>query len=217
MARIEVKTKQEAWEMVDQIFPTDYSEDPGSRERAGYPIYRSPIEYYDYICDLGCRLEINLKQGNRTINIWIAEEEEPEVPELPSSEDIKEAASNQYTFEPEMVQLVRVFVSGGRFDSEASQRVYKTMRKVADDRCWLYQIASDVVVGYCEDKGIEWGCIRVLGVSHHDHAEKGRGIMWSRPSSRSALKVEKEELGLIPRRRKRRIKYHGTDYRVPAV
>lgn len=67
--RFEAKNIQEAWDIVNTIFPTDYDEDSQSSERAGYPIYRSTIEYYDYICDLGCRLEINLKDGNKTINV----------------------------------------------------------------------------------------------------------------------------------------------------
>ena len=68
---IEVTNKQEAWKAVDQIFPSDYSEDTCGSERAGYPIYRSNIEFYDYICDLGDRLEVNLKDDNTTINVWI--------------------------------------------------------------------------------------------------------------------------------------------------
>lgn len=74
--RIEVTSKQEAWEIVNQIFPSDYSEDTGSSERAGYPVYRSSVEFYDYICDLGDRLEVNLKNGCKTINVWIVEPEE---------------------------------------------------------------------------------------------------------------------------------------------
>ena len=76
MMRIEATSKQQAWEIVNQIFPTDYTEDRQSSERAGYPVFRSNIEHYDYICDLGNRLEINLKAGNRTINVWIVEPEE---------------------------------------------------------------------------------------------------------------------------------------------
>ncbi len=51
--------------------------DEQSSGRAGYPIYRSTADdhYYDYICDLGCRLEINLRSGE-TVNIWIEEPEE---------------------------------------------------------------------------------------------------------------------------------------------
>lgn len=71
--RIEVTSKKEAWEIVNQIFPSDYTEDSKSSERAGYPVYRSSVEFYDYICDLGDRLEINLKNGGKTINVWIVE------------------------------------------------------------------------------------------------------------------------------------------------
>lgn len=73
---IEVTSKEAAWEEVNKIFPADYAEDTSSSERAGYPVYRSSIEYYDYICDLGDRLEVNLKNGGKTINVWIVEPEE---------------------------------------------------------------------------------------------------------------------------------------------
>lgn len=77
---IKVKTMEEAWTKVNEIFPTDYAKDNDSSERAGYPIYRSTAEghYYDYICDLNNRLEINLAEGNQTINIWIIAEEQGE-------------------------------------------------------------------------------------------------------------------------------------------
>lgn len=74
--RIEVTSKKEAWEAVNRIFPSDYSKDMGSSERAGYPVYRSETEYYDYICDLGDRLEVNLKEGCKTVNVWIVEPKE---------------------------------------------------------------------------------------------------------------------------------------------
>ncbi|MEY8418869.1 hypothetical protein AALA83_06245 [Oscillospiraceae bacterium 44-5] len=71
-----VTSKQEAWNKVNEIFPTDYEHDLGSSDRAGYPIYRSTAEghYYDYICDLGNRLEVNLDSSRlATVNIWIEE------------------------------------------------------------------------------------------------------------------------------------------------
>lgn len=74
--RIEVTSKQEAWEIVNQIFPSDYTEDIDGKDRFGYPVYRSNVEYYDYICDLGDRLEVNLKNGCKAINVWIVEPEE---------------------------------------------------------------------------------------------------------------------------------------------
>lgn len=168
--RIEVTSKQEAWEMVNNIFPNDYTEDVESRERAGYPIYRSNIEYYDYICDLGDRLEINLKNGNKTINIWIVKNEE-KTPVLPTKEEIKEAASNQYTFEPEQVQLVRVFVMGYKFENEANKAVYRAMNE--NEQLWKSHIAGEMVEAYCEDKGIEWGTIRVINVMQYNNTKDG--------------------------------------------
>jgi hypothetical protein len=78
-------SKAQAWEMANKIFPTDYEKDEGSSARAGYDIYRMrgdwcPSEnYYNWISDLGNRLEINLANGE-TVNIWI-EEEKPEFSE----------------------------------------------------------------------------------------------------------------------------------------
>lgn len=71
-----VSTIAAAWKVADEIFPTDYNEDIHSSERAGYKVYRSPLNHYDYICDLGNRLEVNLANGE-TVNIWIDAEEKP--------------------------------------------------------------------------------------------------------------------------------------------
>jgi len=172
--RFEAMSKQEAWAIVDSIFPTDYSEDAASRERAGYPIYRSNVEYYDYICDLGDRLEINLKSG-KTINVWIVEAQDETLPEMPTADEVKEAAANQYTFEPETVQLVRVFAEGYNFVSEASQSVYKKMKNA--DEFWRNRIASDMVVAYCEDKGIEWGSIQVIRVTDYENENGGHYVI----------------------------------------
>ena len=88
---IKVKNYSEAWEIVNEIFPTDYDKDEESSQRAGYPIYRSTAEgrYYDYICDLNDRLEVNLKDENRTINVWIEAEPElvQEEKESPNAEE----------------------------------------------------------------------------------------------------------------------------------
>lgn len=69
---VKVASKEKAWEEVDKIFPTDYEKDIRSSERAGYDVFRSTADgrYYDYICDLGSRLEVNLADGN-VVNIWI--------------------------------------------------------------------------------------------------------------------------------------------------
>lgn len=70
----------EAWDLVNQFFPGDYEKDDHGSATAGYPIYRSTGSFenawYNYICDLGTRLEINLcneKWQGETINIEIVE------------------------------------------------------------------------------------------------------------------------------------------------
>ena len=76
---IHVETVKQAWREADKLFPTDYIKDEESSKNAGYPIYRSTAtsvknSWYNYICDLGCRLEVNLcdeKWKGETVNIWI--------------------------------------------------------------------------------------------------------------------------------------------------
>lgn len=70
-----VNSISKAWAKVNELFPTDYNKDENSSARAGYNVYRSTVEYYNYICDLGDRLEVNLANGE-TINIWIVENDE---------------------------------------------------------------------------------------------------------------------------------------------
>jgi len=72
--RIEVNSKAEAWSIIDRIFPTDYSVDEVSSAAAGYKVYRSTAEghWYDYICDLNDRYEVNLSNGI-TVNVWFSE------------------------------------------------------------------------------------------------------------------------------------------------
>jgi hypothetical protein len=73
------KSEFEAWKWVHEMFPgTQWYLDHESSERAGYKTYRDTEEFYNYVCELGDRLEVNLKEGNRTINLWI-EKEEPEI------------------------------------------------------------------------------------------------------------------------------------------
>lgn len=156
-----VNTRQQAWDEANRIIPNDYEQDMESSKNAGYPIYRSNVEHYDYICDLGDRLEVNLKNG-KSINIWIDNDEEPK---LPTKEQVEEAAAHQYTFEPEQVQLVRVFASGYEFESEAEKAVYKAMKH--NDSFWQHRVGEDMVDAYCKDRNIEWGIIRVINITHY--------------------------------------------------
>lgn len=79
---MKARSISEAWKMADEIFPADYEKDEISSNTAGYNVYRSRLNYYDYICDLGDRLEVNLSNGE-TVNIWIeSDEAEPEADEM---------------------------------------------------------------------------------------------------------------------------------------
>ena len=86
---MKVKNINEAWNEANKIIPNDYLKDEEASARAGYPIYRSTINHYDYICDLGDRLEVNLANG-QTVNIWIEEDKEEVITEY---EIIKSAYS----------------------------------------------------------------------------------------------------------------------------
>ena len=66
-----VKTTREAWEKVNEMFPTDYEKSTERSNRAGYGIYESTLDGCNaWISDLGNRLEVNLDNGE-TVNIWI--------------------------------------------------------------------------------------------------------------------------------------------------
>lgn len=58
---VKVSTKEQAWTVANEIFPTDYAKDNKSSANAGYPIYRSIEDgNYSWISDTGSRLELNI-------------------------------------------------------------------------------------------------------------------------------------------------------------
>lgn len=65
-----VQNRQEAIDLIYKHYPLTYNLDKVSKERAGYPIYRSEEEYYTYFCDLGCRIELNLASGETINYFW---------------------------------------------------------------------------------------------------------------------------------------------------
>ena len=107
---MKVKTASEAWTEAARIFPTDWQKDEESSARAGYPIYRSTAEghYYDYICDLNDRLEVNLSTG-KTVNIWIEGEPEQEI----SPEKMEKLKSTAIR-----IQRLGFFFAGEMLDEE---------------------------------------------------------------------------------------------------
>ena len=69
---MKTNSMKEAWKIADELFPTDYIYDGFKSERAGYPVYVSTLDgCYDYICDLGDRLEVNI--GVKSVNVWVEE------------------------------------------------------------------------------------------------------------------------------------------------
>ena len=72
-------SREQAWKMADEIFPTDYAKDERASMAAGYGIYWSTADGVNaWISDLSDRIEINLPNA-KSINIWIVEE--PQFPE----------------------------------------------------------------------------------------------------------------------------------------
>ena len=74
------RTINEAYEMAYEMIGA-YQKDERGTKNAGYNIYRSEENYYDYICDLGNRLEVNTHDG-KSLNIWIETEEQENQREL---------------------------------------------------------------------------------------------------------------------------------------
>lgn len=68
---MKVKSRKEAWDKADILFPTDYNKDESRSKKAGYDIFYSTAAGVNaWISDLGDRLEVNLASGE-TVNIWI--------------------------------------------------------------------------------------------------------------------------------------------------
>lgn len=118
----------EAWAEVNKIFPTEYEKDEASSKRAGYDIYRHPTQnYYNRICDLGCRLEILTGEYGETVtNIWIkAEETEPE----------QEATEAEQPAEPKpedaLMEMLNHFIRDRGYEFKTPEEL-----KAGFDRAW---------------------------------------------------------------------------------
>ena len=129
-------TIQEAWNLANKMFPTDYQKDEESSKRAGYPIYRSTAEghFNDYICDLNDRLEVNIAEGNQSINIWIDHEEQGEDVEV--TVIAKSGETRTYSTYAEFRKEFRFFLSSGnRYeDNEAHyEKIIQSLREFNED------------------------------------------------------------------------------------
>lgn len=163
---------QEAWNMANEIFPTDYEKDEESSKRAGYPIYRSTAEgrHYDYICDLNDRLEVNLADGSRSINIWIETDCDESTNEgVEAMHAVKELGKSiTPLIDPEIYTEVTLVVDGSKWNpNETEKKVYEGLKR---DERWL---ASDLVASYCDNNGIRWGTIKGINIQHYEHGKNG--------------------------------------------
>lgn len=134
---MKVTSRDAAWAEVNKIFPTDYEKDDASSIRAGYDIYRHPtLNYYNRICDLGCRLEVLLGEyGENVTNIWIEEpetEQEPAATPTPA-ENYGEKLAEKIRATADMAHLPRFekFVLDRGFEFPTEEAL-----KAAYDRAW---------------------------------------------------------------------------------
>lgn len=166
---MKANSTQEAWGIVNQIFPTDYEKDEDSSQRAGYSIYRSTADgrYYDYICDLGNRLEINLEDGNKAINVWIEAKAEPDnnkesVEAMHSAKELGKTISTLFGLENCI--KITFSVNGCKFEADETERkVYAGLKR---GESWL---AHDIISSYCDNHGIRWAIIEGLHIAHYEH------------------------------------------------
>lgn len=173
---LKVKNMAEAWKLAGQIFPTDYEKDVERSKGAGYPIYSSTEvgRNYDYICDLNDRLEINLSDGNRTVNIWIdqtvADQKTEGAALLKSTEAIKAAKElgkeANLLFAPEQYTEITLVVDGSKWNCNTTEKsVYDGLKR---EESWL---AGDLIASYCENHGIRWGTIKDVKYQYYEHGK----------------------------------------------
>ena len=159
-----VNSREAAWKAANELFPTDYEQDSIATRNAGYPVYWSTLPGCNaWISDLGCRLEVNLENG-QSINIWIEEEkEEEEAAEVITEEEVKEMVEASEAakrisvaplFTPQVVQVVTLVVSGYCFVSDDEMAVYRAIKKGNTG------VVHDLLERYAEANGIKWGSIR---------------------------------------------------------
>lgn len=120
---MKVKTKKEAWDIVDELMPTDYELDANSVERAEYPIYHSTVKGVNaWVCDLNVRFEVNIPDFNggiKTINVWF--DEPADVADFKVREPEKETTPN------EPVMTVGQFCAANRCDDEMNVLVMEAL------------------------------------------------------------------------------------------
>ena len=177
---MKVKSMNEAWRKANEIFPTDYEQDTKCSERAGYPVYRSTSEghYYDYICDLGDRLEINLSNGE-TINIWVeTETDEPTEAEIQQmvadTKTAVEAGKRGFShLDPKPATIYSFCVMHTDYATNKAEHDFAEALNCSDDSMKV-RLAIDYISAWCDANGIPWGSIEIFHKPYkYEHHNKG--------------------------------------------
>ena len=101
---------------------------------AFFSIKTCKVVYYNYICDLNDRLEINLKDGNKTINVWIVPEEQGA--DIEVTVTAKSGETRIYNTYAEFRKEFRFFLSSGnRYEDneEHYEKIIKGLREINED------------------------------------------------------------------------------------
>lgn len=177
---MKVSSMKEAWSKANEIFPTDYIKDEKSSERAGYPVYRSTAEghYYDYICDLGDRLEINLSTG-KTINIWVEEgnnePSEAEIRQLVADHNaaVEAGTHGWMNIDPQPAMIYSFCVMHTDYDNNKADYSMADALDRADEWQKVY-LMLEYVSAWCKANNINCGSIEIIGTaSKHTHGKEG--------------------------------------------
>lgn len=128
---MKVRSRQEAWNKADAIFPTDYIKDEVRSKKAGYDIYYSTAQsVHAWISDLGDRLEVNLETGE-TINIWI--EEEPRFKEYQIADALAVISDEIYDID-DKVDSKLADVTGIKEARDKLYGAYKVIAKILKEQ-----------------------------------------------------------------------------------
>lgn len=175
-------SKALAWNKVNEIFPTDYERDDGRSERAGYPVYSSTAEdhWYDYICDLGNRIEINLSNGD-TVNVWVKEDEalndtaEADVQQIVTDVHTAESAgkSGWCHINPKPATIYNFCVMHTDYDRNKAEHEFAEALERSDD-FMKFKLANDFVAAWCNANKVQWSDIEIFHKPcKYDHHREG--------------------------------------------
>jgi len=154
---MKVTSKAAAWAEVNKIFPADYEKDEAASRRAGYDIYRhATLHPNEWICDLGCRLEVITGEYGETVtNIWIVE------PETIAAQ----VAAKAQPIIMDTVQKMTFAVSGYEWEAGPEKLLYALLGGEDGPA-----VALEYVHQWCCGNGgwgEKWGAARVLSLDHY--------------------------------------------------